>query len=61
MGDKIVKVCVLKGINGTSLVIDNYRVSNEKIYGLLTPLYTFEVSTYDILQAIGVEMIKEGE
>jgi len=54
MEDKIVKVYVLKGLNGTSLVIENYRVSNEKIYGMLTPIYTFEVSTDDILQAIGI-------
>lgn len=53
MEDKIVKVYVLKGLNGTSLVIDNYRVSNKKIYGMLTPIYTFEVLTDDILQAIG--------
>ena len=53
MEDKIVKVYVLKGLNGTSLVIEDYRVSNEKIYGMLTPIYTFEVSTDDILQAIG--------
>ena len=53
MENKIVKVYVLKGLNGTSLVIENYRVSNEKIYGMLTPIYTFEVATDDILQAIG--------
>lgn len=53
MENKIVKVYVLKGKNGISLVIENYRVSNEKIYGLLTPIYTFEVATDDILQAIG--------
>lgn len=53
MGNKTVKVYVLKGLNGTSLVIENFRVSNETIYGLLTPIYTFEVLTDDILQAIG--------
>ena len=53
MENKIVKVYVLKGLNGTSLVIENYRVSDEKIYGMLTPIYTFEVATDDILQAIG--------
>ena len=53
MENKIVKVYVLKGLNGTSLVIENYRVSNKKIYGLLTPIHTFEVLTDDILQAIG--------
>lgn len=30
MENKIVKVYVLKGLNGTSLVIENYRVSNKK-------------------------------
>lgn len=53
MENKIVKVYVLKGSNGTSLAIENYRVSNEKIYGMLTPIHTFEVATDDILQAIG--------
>ena len=47
MGNKIVEVNVLKGKNGVSLVIGNYRVSNEKIYGMLT-------------QAIGEER-KQGE
>ena len=60
MGNKIVEVNVLKGKNGVSLVIGNYRVSNEKIYGMLTPIYTFEVATDDILQAIGEER-KQGE
>ena len=55
MENKIVKVYVLKGLNGISLVIENYRVSNEKIYGMLTPIYTFEVATDDILRAIGQE------
>ena len=55
MRNKIVNVYVLKGLNGISLVIENYRVSNEKIYGMLTPIYTFEVATDDILQAIGLE------
>lgn len=54
MENKIVKVYVLKGLNGISLVIENYRVSDEKIYGLLTPIYTFDVATDDIFQAIGI-------
>lgn len=54
MENKIVKVYVLKGLNGISLVIENYRVSDEKIYGMLTPIYTFDVATDDILQAIGI-------
>ena len=55
MQNKTVKVYVLKGLNGTCLVIDNYRVSDKKIYGLMEPIYTFEVLIDDILRAIGVK------
>lgn len=61
MTGKTAIVEVLKGDNGTSLVINNRRVSPNKIYGFLTTMRKYEVLVDDILEAIGVEERKQGE
>lgn len=43
---------ILRGINGVAVAINNYRVTNGKIYGMLVSEGHFKLNCYDVIHAI---------
>lgn len=43
---------ILRGINGVAVGINNYRVTDDKIYGMLVTEGHFKLNCYDVIHAI---------
>lgn len=43
---------ILRGINGLAVAINNYRVTDGKVYGMLVTEGHFKLNCYDVIHAI---------
>lgn len=51
---------ILRGINGTAVYINGYRVTNTKIYGMLVTEAHYKINVSAVYHAIN-ELAKEGD
>lgn len=49
---------IYKGKNGQCIILNRWRITTPKIYGILKPVQTWDVAAYDILDAIPFGTIK---
>lgn len=56
-----IKISVLRGTNGLCLSVNQTRVTNRKIYGILEPVVEFDVEPKDLFDALGVDFVNRPE
>lgn len=52
------EISIYKGKNGLSIILNNMRITYPKIYGVLTPIQTWDIDYSDLFDAIPIDIIK---
>lgn len=53
------QLSVCKGTTGTGVYLDDTRITQNKVYGLISPVQTWKVDYDDVLDAIPIDVIKD--
>lgn len=53
------QLSVCKGTTGSGVYLNGTRITQNKVYGLISPVQTWKVDYDDVLDAIPTDIIKE--